>query len=836
MRTRFLAVSGHYRKEGDGVTLELFGRCEDNRSITALYHDFWPYFYIVEPGEEVRKDLGNDPMVRDLREKSLWEAGEERNCLRVEITYPFDVPKYRKKWQERGYRILAADIPFIYRYFYDLDLGTYLEIEGQEVNTDRYSTDLVIDISDIKAVEPFDVSLKVLSFDIENSIKTGEIYTIGYSTSGFPLSSEDLKGSSIALDPKEGWGVLEGERKMIDDLSSVIRDEDPDIITGYNIDGYDIPHVLKRDEILEGKGLNWGRDGGMIEKVGYRTWKMKGRVVVDAWWEAKKTFRPKKETLMAVSNLLLGEGKDDIDTSRIEEEWKNRREDVIRYCVKDSVLALRILNKTSSVQRGVELAYVARLPLVDVLSGTTSTLIDSILIRKADRAGIGIPLTRHEKKRSKIEGAYVHAVEPGLYDWVVVLDFRSMYPSLMIEKNICFTTFTRDVDAGNKTPLDDVFYLPKDRRMGLVPDILQDLMDRRQNAKSRMRSAKTDDESRFLDGLQEAIKVLMNSFYGVFASYFYRFTNRSIGASITAFAREAIMDLISTIEGEGVEVIYSDTDSVFLRSPHDNAEDTIEFSKKLARRFSRDGVVLEFEKVLNPFFTHGKKKRYVGMQIWPEEKLIVRGYEMRRTDSFDLQSGSLTRMFEYVLDRDIDGALLFARETIRKCREEDVETQSLVISRTVKEVEEDRIRSAYKNPDSLSNIQALRKTLLLGIEVVPGMKVSWIVVDAKTSPQRVEPFVDGRDFEYRPDYRYYTERLASTLSRVTEVFDVSEKDLLTSGSQTSLFDSFNSEGREEEEKKIDAGHIPGNTVDERSEKAANTGSNGRKDVSLDMWM
>ncbi len=836
LKIRFLAVSGHYRKEDDGVTLELFGRCENNRSVTGLYHGFWPYFYIVEPGEEVLRDLSNDPMVRDLREESLWETGEERNCLRVEITFPFDVPKYRKKWQENGYRILAADIPFIYRYFYDLDLGTYLEIEGQEIKTDRYSTDLVIDIDVIRSVEPFDVRLKVLSFDIENSIKTGEIFTIGYSISDFPLSGEDVKGSYIAIDPKEGWGALEGERKIIDDLSSVIRDEDPDIITGYNIDGYDIPHITRRDKILEGKGLNWGRDGGVIDKVGYRTWKMKGRIVVDAWWEAKKAFRPKKETLMAVSQLLLGEGKDDIDTLWIEEEWENRRDEVIRYCVKDSVLALRILGKTGSVQKSVDLAYVARLPLVDVLSGTTSTLIDSILIRKADRAGIGIPLTRHEKKSGKIEGAYVHAVEPGLYDRVIVLDFRSMYPSLMIEKNICFTTFTRDGGAGDVTPLENVFYLSKQVRVGLVPDILQDLMIQRQEAKSRARSAKTDDESMFLNGLQEAIKVLMNSFYGVFASYFYRFTNRSIGASITAFAREAIKDLISVIEAEGIQVIYSDTDSVFLGSPHDNAEDTIEFGRKLSRRFSRKGVVLEFEKVLDPFFTHGKKKRYVGKQIWPDDALLVRGYEMRRTDSFDLQSGTLTKMFEYVLDHDIDGALQFARDTIRRCKEEDVETQSLVISRTVKEVTEDRIRSAYKNPDSLSNIQALRKTQLLGIEVVPGMKVSWIVVDANTSPQRVEPFVEGRYFEHKPDYGYYSERLASTLARVTEVFDVNERDLLTGGSQASLFDSFTSMAKDEDKRKHDIDKTSNEKSDEDKNIADKNGSNVRKDVSLDMWM
>ena len=133
--------------------------------------------------------------------------------------------------------------------------------------------------------------------------------------------------------------------------------------------------------------------------------KARGRIILDAWWEAKTTFRPKKESLEAVSQLVLGEGKDEIDTSQIEYEWENRREEVIKYCEKDASLALRILDRTQSVKRGMALSYVAMLPLADILTGTTSNLIDSILIREADRADIGIPLTRHERKTAKIEGA-----------------------------------------------------------------------------------------------------------------------------------------------------------------------------------------------------------------------------------------------------------------------------------------------------------------------------------------------------------------------------------------------------------------------------------------------
>jgi DNA polymerase I len=187
--------------------------------------------------------------------------------------------------------------------------------------------------------------------------------------------------------------------------------------------------------------------------MGFRSWRAKGRIIVDAWWQAKRTFRPKKETLEAVSNLLLGEGKDDIDTSIIEEEWANRREEVIRYCIRDAELALRILDRTQAVKKSTALAYVASLPLMDILNGTTSNLIDSILIREADGRDIGIPLTRHEAKTSKIEGAYVHSIEPGLYHWVIVLDFRSMYPSLMIQNNICFTTLTDNEDGTISSPM-----------------------------------------------------------------------------------------------------------------------------------------------------------------------------------------------------------------------------------------------------------------------------------------------------------------------------------------------------------------------------------------------
>ncbi len=213
-----------------------------------------------------------------------------------------------------------------------------------------------------------------------------------------------------------------------------------------------------------------------------------------------------------------------------------------------------------------------------------------------------------------IEGGYVHSIQPGLYHWVCVLDFKSMYPSLIIAKNICFTTLN---PAGDIVSPTGVHFFSREQRPGLLPGILVSLMRERDETKRKMKDAKTADEKLYYDGLQGAIKILMNSFYGVFASSFYRFTDRSIGSSITAFARETTKGIITSLEAEGSKVIYSDTDSIFVQSPTPELEAAAKFGKDIAERFSKEGGQLEFEKIFEPLFSHGKKKRYVGRMVWP---------------------------------------------------------------------------------------------------------------------------------------------------------------------------------------------------------------------------
>ncbi|NPA74671.1 MAG: DNA polymerase II [Euryarchaeota archaeon] len=758
-------ISASYSREGDGVVVELYGKTREGKSIVGLYHGFRPYFYLVEPPELLLEKFTEDPEIVSLEDVKLWYKGKDRDCVKVTLKSPWKTPSYRKTALEFC-TVLAADIPFHQRFIYDFDLGSCVRFEGDYIPPEKYHVEIAMNLKNIHTIQDFKPPLKILSFDIENSIDDGTLFTIGYAI---------WEKGHITTDHITGT-----ERDMLQDFVTLIKNENPDIITGYNIDGYDL-EVLVDKYKKHNIEFAIGRDGGKPQRIGGQFWRVHGRVIEDAWWAVKKELRPKQETLEAVAQELLGEGKMGVNSQKIDEEWKKDPERVVEYCMKDAELALRILLKIGVIDKYLDLATVTKFPLDDVIHSGTSTWVDSLLIREADRRGIGVPLQGQERKRGKIEGGYVHTLEPGLYHWICVLDFKSMYPSIIIKYNICFTTIT-DHD-GFESPI-GVHFMRPEQREGIIPKILKELMEKRDSLKKMMKSAKTDEERKYYDGLQKAVKILMNTFYGVLASSFYRFTDPRIGASITAFARETIKKIISTLEAQNLKVVYGDTDSIFFESPYHELEKTVEFGSKIAAEISKkEDLILEFEKVLEPFFSHGAKKRYVGKIVWPEElrgQMIIRGYEIRRTDSFDLQSEAQLLVFEKIMEGDIQGAINTAKEIVEKVKRGEVEIEKLVISRTVRDFK------SYKNPDSMPNVQAAKKLIAMGHRFFPGMKVSWIVVNARGSRQEVEPYLPDREFKHRPDYQYYARRVAETLARIIEVFGVDENVLVTGKKQSTL--------------------------------------------------
>jgi DNA polymerase I len=809
-------IEGSYQAVDDGVVVELFGRTRDGVATVARYYDFHPYFVITEPTADDRSRLKSDSEILDVTDIQTWVAGKERPAIRIRLHRPWLVPQYRDQFRRKGDEtsVLACDIPFVHRFLYDKHLGLTVAFEAEDEPPEiraRYTVPNVLRIvtteKDIRPAEPFRPSLRVLSFDIENAIRERTIFTIcgvvdggGGERRTFRLGESD-------------------ERRILEEFVRIVEEEDPDVITGYNIGGYDFPLLLERAKAVGLPALLLGREHSAPREMGERLWKVTGRIVADAWWAARREMHPKQETLQFVARTLLGDSKLDVDRRNIAAEWARDRERVMEYCEHDADLALRILLRLRSIDKAADLATVARLPLEEGLNGRTSLFIDAMLIPRADEEGVGVPPNHRTGRESPIEGGYVHSIRPGIYRWVVVLDFKSMYPSIIIARNLCFTTLS---PQGSTVAPSGARFLAPEERKGIIPKILGELLADRDRFRQLGRVADTPELRTYYDGLQNAVKVLMNSFYGVLASSFYRFTNKDIGSAITAFAREAITSIIRDLEADGDEVVYSDTDSVFVRSPVASLDGSRAFGEAIARRFTHEGVTFEFQSVFEAFFSHGAKKRYVGKTVWPREELIIRGYESRRTDAFDFQSEALNEVFDHVLKGDTDGAVHRSRELVQAVRERQVPVERLVIARSV------RAESEYNasTRDALPFLRVFRQLQKEGYDVIPGMKVAWIVTNSRVSPQDVEPWIEGRPFLKEPDWEYYADRVAQTLARVTEVFDWDAAALLRGSHQRRLATP---EGAAEE------GRAPAATLDTSLADVAKSGRRRTTNRNLGEW-
>jgi len=786
-------LDGSYQAVDDGVVLELFGRSREGEAVVARYYGFRPYFLLLEPTAEEKARLAADPEIVGVEPTSLFYRGRDRPAARITLHRPWRVPEYRRAYQGEGAeaRVLSCDIPFVHRFLYDKGLGLCVRFEAEEEPPEiraRYAVPRVVRVltggaQEIRPVEPFRPSLRVLAFDIENAIRERTIFTICGVAEGGGRPRRTFR-----------LGAPE-ERTILTQFLQLVLEDDPDVLTGYNIGGYDFPLLAERTKALGLGPLVLGRERSEAEELGERLWKVTGRVVADAWWSARRELRPKQESLQFVARTLLGDSKLDVDRRNITEEWRRDPARVMEYCEHDADLALRILLRLRTLEKAADLATVSRMPLEEGLNGRTSQFIDAMLIPRADARGVGVPPNHPRTGESAIEGGYVHSIRPGLYRWVVVLDFKAMYPSIIVAHNLCFTTLSPE---GTTVAPGGARFLTPDVRRGIIPEILTELLADRERFRAAGRSAPSPELAAYYDGLQGAVKVLMNSFYGVLASSFYRFTNKEIGASITAYARGAITSIIHELEQGGFEVIYSDTDSVFVRSPVATLEGAREFGEGIARRFTAAGATFEFQSVYETFFSHGAKKRYVGRAVWPREERVVRGYETRRSDAFDYQSEALLGVFDLVLKGETEAAVRRSRELVLAVRNHGVPVERLVIARAVRGEEEYNASTR----DALPFLRVYRQLRAEGYDVVPGMRVAWVVTDSRRSPQEIEPWIEGRAFTKAPDWEYYAERVAQTLARVTEVFGWDGASLLRGSHQQRL-------GQEEPEKELGEGLPPG---------------------------
>merc|ERR550519_3128043 len=391
------------------------------------------------------------------------------------------------------------------------------------------------------------------------------------------------------------------ETDLLSKWASFVRECDPDLITGYNINNFDLPYLLNRAKALKVPNFNYlGRikDVQSVVKesvlqskqMGRRENKnvnMEGRCAFDLLLILVRDYKLRSYTLNAVSFHFLGEQKEDVHHSVITDLQNGNsqtRRRLAVYCLKDAYLPLRLLDKLMCVINYMEMARVTGVPLSYLQTRGQQIKVISQLLRKSMEQNLLLPTHQSQAGDENYEGATVIDPVKGYCDVpIATLDFSSLYPSIMMAHNLCYTSLVLQdgsltrlgltPDQYIKTPSGNMFVKSSVRR-GLLPEILQDLLSARKKAKADLKKETDPFKKGVLDGRQLALKISANSVYGFTGAQVGKLPCLEISQSTTAFGRMMIEETKNQVEANytvangyehDAKVIYGDTDSVMVR-------------------------------------------------------------------------------------------------------------------------------------------------------------------------------------------------------------------------------------------------------------------------------
>ena len=574
--------------------------------------------------------------------------------------------------------LLEADIRLHERYLMERFITGGIAFTGRAVRQCGYT-----EFHDVKvrpaAVNP---AFSVLALDIECSAE-GELYSIGLA--GETVERVLMIGASVlgeSPDLRDGtllW--VANERSLLKSFEEEIERLDPDILIGWNVVNFDCRLLLERARchgfrLCLGRGrqpASWRERRGE-SGVGFVT--VPGRVVIDGIDALKSaTYQFSDFTLETVSQSLLGRGKaiEDVDNrlAAITHDFHHDKHKLARYNLEDCRLVLAIFRQTQLLDFLRLRSQLTGLEL-DRLGGSVAAFTHLYLPR-LHRAGYVAP-NLPEGGGLASPGGYVMDSRPGLYNNVLVLDFKSLYPSII-------RTFKIDplgLIEGLKQPEQAIPGFRGavfSRERHFLPAIITSLWQQRDEAKQKQDGARS-----------QAIKILMNSFYGVLGSGGCRFYDTRLASSITLRGHAIMQQTAGWIEAEGYQVIYGDTDSLFVRlADHFSPEEASCIGKALVMEINqRWHDVLQEELQLDSYLelefeTHyvrflmptirgaetGSKKRYAGLRWTPDGKqLIFKGLESVRSDWTPLARQFQVQLFERVFADQSPAELI--KETVRQ--------------------------------------------------------------------------------------------------------------------------------------------------------------------------
>ncbi|MGZ4856984.1 MAG: DNA polymerase domain-containing protein [Methanobacteriaceae archaeon] len=584
---RMVLLDIDYITEDEKAVVRLFGREigeKGGKSIIVKDRFFQPYIYVEPYNLEICQTQIEELDVLMVKKVNKKDLGKTKEFLKVTLNHPQDVPKLREKIRSLSEvkDIREYDIPFYRRYLIDNDLFPMAEVkvEGRSISvieTNNVPTDdgtclfeLEGDICSLKSDFP---DLKILSLDIEvynpKGMPRPEIdQIIMISLSSNKGLRKVLSTAKSSLDYVE---TVENEEELLKRFLDVVKSQNPDLLIGYNSDKFDFPYIRDRAALLD-VPLTLGTDRSTLKfiKKGFANAALvKGIVHVDLYLIMRRYMQLDRYTLERVYLELFKEAKIDIPGDQIHEYWRDGGEKLktlFKYSLEDAVAVTEIGEKMLPLT--LELTRIVGQPFFDVARMTTGQLVEWYLIRKAYEKGEVVPnkpssTEYSDRKGKKAAGGYVKDPVKGLHENIVYFDFRSLYPSIIISKNVSPDTLMDECDDKTCYISPEAGYMFIKEPPGFVPSIIGNILQERVRLKTKMKESQVPEEKRMLNVQQEALKRLANSMYGVYGYSRFRWYRLECADAITAWGRDYIKKTMKKAEIFGFKPVYADTDGFY---------------------------------------------------------------------------------------------------------------------------------------------------------------------------------------------------------------------------------------------------------------------------------
>ena len=818
----FQAVAWDGQDQDDQFTIRIFGRAENGKSV-SLGTTFKPYFYIKPPpGCQIDglRSFIKTQFWRGLAScerkdgKDLWgfQNGKLSAFLKVEFksqralrscVYCVDNVKHEEL---RGCRVYEGNIDPVLRFMHCSGIKSTGWIDPGICEPDMESTcEVNLWAPNWRFITPVnrdDFSpLKIMSFDIECYSSTGGfpdakrqadvIFQIGMTTGAFG-SQEPLERKCLCLKQTDATDCesFATEKELLKAFEKYLIKTDPDIITGWNIFGFDLEYLLTRATVHCGLSPVWGRvKGSVIELVeknlsssalGNNELKMvpmKGRYVFDLFQDVKREHKLESYSLNNVSKHFLKDQKNDMPVkeifSRYLEGDPKRLGEVAEYCIQDTVLPHKLMAKLCQIQNQIEMAKACWVPLAFLSERGQQIKVFSQMAYKARELNFIIPTIRAPKFPTGddgYQGATVLEAQTGAYySPITALDFASLYPSIMCAHNLCYSTMVMDPKYDNLPGVEYETFGDFRFAQGvesLLPTILTDLKAFRKKAKKLMAAAEGTPMEAVYNGQQLAYKISMNSIYGFTGASKGMLPLVAIASTVTLRGRQMIEETKNYVEENfpGAKVRYGDTDSVMVEFDVQGrkGQDAIDYSweqgelaaEQCTKLFKAPND-LELEKIYFPYVLYSKKRYAARMYEKGRDgkvsfkKIDVKGLQVVRRDSCPFVRETLKKLLELILESsDPRPAIDLARDNARDLMGGNVPMEKLMMSK--------QLASDYKVPMAHVAVRDKIRARTPGSEPQQGDRVPFVIVKGPGKMyEKAEDPAWVREKSVPLDYQYY---------------------------------------------------------------------------------